>query len=152
MKKTREQHGLTDSPTYTTWQDMKARCSNKNDKKYKIYGGRGITVCGRWNNSFIAFLEDMGERPKGMSIERIDNNKGYYPENCKWATYGEQNRNHSRNRKITIGGETKCLIDWVEEGKLKYNTILYRIRRGWSPEEAIRSGLTTGRNQYTIKI
>lgn len=135
----RERHGQTNpkTPTYHTWQDMRDRCYNKNNKRYFRYGGRGITVCAGWKNSFVNFLTDMGPKVQGMTIERKDNNKGYSVQNCKWATYGEQNRNHSRNRLVTLGGETRCLVDWCDEFKLKYNTILYRIIRGWSPEKAL---------------
>lgn len=80
------------TPTYRTWYAMIQRCTNPNYKYYYLYGGRGITVCERWRD-FTNFLADMGERPEGLTIERIDNDKGYYLDNCKWATIEEQNRN-----------------------------------------------------------
>lgn len=137
--KVKHGHTCPKTLTYHTWQSLKDRCNNKNNINYKRYGGKGIKVCDRWKKSFVDFLEDMGERPVGMSIERIDNNKGYTPNNCKWATIKEQNRNYSRNHLITLNGETKCLIEWVEERGLKYNTILYRILRGWSPKRALET-------------
>ena len=88
--------------TYNSWNSMKQRCSNPNGNRWELYGGRGITVCDRWRNSFENFLEDMGERPFGTSIDRINVNGNYEPSNCRWATPSEQRYNQTRN--VIING------------------------------------------------
>lgn len=88
-------HGMTNTPIYKTWKRMKDRCSNPNNKNYKYYGGRGIKVCDRWVNSFENFYEDMGDKPKGLVIDRINNDGNYEPNNCRWVTITENNRNKS---------------------------------------------------------
>ena len=86
-------HGKMDTPTYRSWKSMKRRCNAITSPQYKDYGGRGIKVCKRWNESFLAFLEDMGERPPGMTLDRKNNDKGYTKKNCRWATRSTQNKN-----------------------------------------------------------
>lgn len=111
------------SKTYKSWHCMIQRCLNQNNKFYPHYGGRGITVCSRWLNSFSYFLEDMGEKPEGMSIERINNDDGYYPDNCKWATAREQilNKRFSRNSS-GYRGVTKRRNKWVACITIRYET------------------------------
>lgn len=130
-------HGHSqNNKTYVSWYAMIQRCTNLNNERYKDYGGRGITVCKRWRK-FENFLEDMGERPPKCTIERKNNNKGYYKKNCKWATSIEQNRNSRHNCLIIYNGKTQCLAVWAEEYNILYNTLLQRLRRNWSIEGAL---------------
>lgn len=127
----------TRGSTYISWAAMVMRCTNSKFTQYKDYGGRGIMVCERWR-SFENFLEDMGERPEKHTLDRIDNNKNYSPENCRWATAREQKLNSSATRFITINGETLALIDWCDRIGASKSTISARINKlGWSPEKAI---------------
>ncbi len=124
------------SKTYITWYNMIQRCTNLNHRSYKHYGGRGIKVCEAWL-SFESFFQDMGERPPNMSIDRIDNDGDYCSENCKWSTPKEQARNMTTNRLITIDDITKCLAEWCYQYNLSRDTVDERMRRGWTPEEAL---------------
>jgi len=123
--------------TYRSWDDMKQRCINLNHKYYKDYSGREITVCKRWLE-FSNFLKDMGERPPGYTLERRNNKRGYYLDNCYWATPKEQARNRRSNKLITYGGRTQLLIEWAEEYNIHYMTLWSRIYKlGWSIEKAL---------------
>ena len=124
------------SKTYQIWHSMIQRCNNPNCKAYKNYGGRGIKVCKGWRK-FEGFLQDMGEQPLNLTLDRVDNNGNYCKENCRWATQKEQRRNTRRNILITINGVTKCLIEWCEDRKLNYRTVCSRLRYGWTIEEAL---------------
>lgn len=128
-------HGLSSSRTYRIWQGIGQRCNNPRARKFEYYGGRGIQLCPRWS-SFELFLADLGECPVGLTIERIDNSGNYEPRNCRWATQKEQNRNHRRNRVIAWRGETALLVDWADRLGIKWNTLYYRLKRGWSVDRA----------------
>lgn len=126
------------TPEYLLWLRIKARCFYKRHKSYRNYGGRGIMMCPLWRKSFIAFLHDVGRRLSSHhSLDRIDNDKGYFPDNVKWSTRKEQARNKRNNRVIEISGHRRCLSEWEELSGIGRVTILYRLRRGWSAEEAI---------------
>lgn len=129
-------HGHTGSPTYHVWESMLRRCRNPNSPDYSGYGGRNIFVCERWYR-FENFLEDMGEKPDGLSIERIDNNSGYSLENCVWASMTTQARNRRSTRNLTYKGETLCVAAWADKLELKRDVLYTRLRRGWSIERTL---------------
>ncbi len=132
-------HGMVNTPEYNSWTGIKARCYNPNHHKYKNYGARGITVCDEWKNDFMAFYNDMGPRPSSKhTIDREDNNKGYYKENCRWATDEEQNNNRRNNLLHEFDGQWKTLAEWCRVLEMNYHTVYQRVYRyGMSFEEAI---------------
>ena len=131
-------HHKSKTPEYRSYVSMLYRCNNPNARGYFNYGGRGIKVCDKWDKSFTNFLEDMGEKPtKKHQIERIDTNKDYTPENCKWATVKEQCNNKRNNTLLTHKGETKTLSEWAASTGIKYTTLSERIRRNWTLERAL---------------
>lgn len=133
-------HGMSNTKEYKIWACIKQRCLNKNSRSYKAYGGRGIKMCDRWLNSFENFLSDMGMKPRLRSVERIDNNGDYSPENCRWETYKNQGRNTRKNRNITHNGETLCLAAWAEKSGIHVITLRYRIFVAkWSMEDALNA-------------
>lgn len=136
-------HGMTKTPTYKAWVGLRVRCYNKKRKDYDQYGGRGISVCERWS-SFELFFEDMGERPsKNHSVDRIDNNGNYSPENCRWASAVEQANNRRNILTVEISGEAKSIPQWYPiygSGPLKkwYDRCRRSILNGRPPVEVIR--------------
>ena len=117
---------------------MKQRCYARYSKSFPLYGGRDIGICKDWRFSFETFLADMGKRPSpNHSVERLDNNLGYSPENCVWATPDIQHRNKRSNKLITYNGETLCLTDWARRYYIDKGTLRYRILHGWSIEDAL---------------
>ncbi len=126
------------TPEYIAWQGIKDRCHNPRGQHWSNYGGRGIKVCGRWRESFAAFLEDVGERPgPDHSIDRKDNDGDYDPRNVRWATRKQQNRNTRRNRVVTHRGQTMTLIEWSEVLGVSYEALRLRLRSGWSIEKTL---------------
>lgn len=130
-------HGMEGTSTYTIWAGMIQRCHNANAKTYPFYGGRGIKVCYEWRNSFEAFFKDMGERPKGKSLDRINNDGNYEPSNCRWATNKQQKRNRRTTTMLTFNGETLALPDWAEKLGIKRKILERRVRDGWPIEKAL---------------
>lgn len=131
-------HGLSKTNTYTIWYGMIRRCCDQKHKDYKSYGLRGISVSVEWRNSFETFFRDMGERPKGLSLDRIDPTGDYSKENCRWATSKEQSRNKRCNKILTIDGISKTASEWSEaDGAARYATIIWRSSRGWDDEDAV---------------
>jgi hypothetical protein len=127
------------SAAYRSWASMLARCRGLTPKRHKDYVARGIKVCERWSGpgGFANFLADMGERPTGRTLERINNGGNYEPQNCRWATRKEQQRNRRENRLITHQGRTQCMAAWSEEMGLSLNTLEHRLRRNWTTERAL---------------
>lgn len=132
---------LLHTPEHHVWKDLFDRCYNPNERGFKNYGGRGIKVCERWHgkDGFRNFLEDMGKRPsKHHQLDRIDNDTSYSPENCRWATRKENNRNRGDNRIIEMDGEKKCLTEWCEIYNIRKDCVAGRLARGWSVDEAFK--------------
>ncbi len=141
LGKANTKHGhsapATRSHTYRSWETMKSRCFNKHDKSFKDYGDRGITVCDEWLQ-FEAFLIDMGERPRGTTLDRIDVNGGYKKDNCRWESPKNQQRNKRNNRIVEFEGKKMPLIVLAETTCVPYQRLYERIvRHGWSAEDAV---------------
>ena len=138
MSQTKRTHGMSKSPEYHTYSGMLDRCYNINSHKYCDYGARGIVVCDRWRESFQNFYCDMGKRPAGHTIDRIDVNGNYEPSNCRWATPAQQSRNTRRTILITHDGATKCFSDWAREFDVPLLTAYTRYRKGMAFDEVFR--------------
>ena len=144
-------HGCSKTPTWKCWSSMRERCRNPKNKAFERYGARGITVCERWE-IFENFLDDMGQRPSlKHSIDRIDNERGYEPGNCRWATAKEQSANRSNTVSLTYQGVTKTLVEWSEIIGIDRNTLFERIRRGYTDEQVLETSLNLQPGQITLK-
>jgi len=138
VSKANTKHKMVGTRIYRIWGKMRSRCNNKNDKPYKNYGGRGIKVCKRWG-VFLNFYVDMKEGYNdNLTIERIDNDKGYTKENCRWVSLQTQARNRRGNKLLTYRGKTQCLTAWAEELDFNSGSLGERLRRGWSIEDAFK--------------
>lgn len=129
-----KRHGLRHSRAYETWASMRGRCLNGNNSDFAYYGGRGITICNRWN-LFENFLSDMGHPPDGLSLDRIDGDGPYSPDNCRWATRREQSLNRRNRRVITMNGTPFRLREIAQLTGIKLSTLKGRVRYGWSDDE-----------------
>lgn len=128
-------HGLSNSPEYNCWEGMIQRCRNPKSNRYSSYGGRGIKVCDRWLK-FENFYSDMGSRPEGLTLDRIDVNGDYCPDNCRWITNLEQQNNRRDNVLIEFQGKVQTIADWSRELNLTYSILRGRLDRGWTVEKA----------------
>lgn len=131
----------TGTKAYYAWRSMRSRCTNKNNPSWKHYGGRGIAVCSQWAEDYDAFFRDMGNPPtEKHSLDRVDNNAGYSPTNCRWATPKEQLNNQRRNRLIAHSGETNTLSKWSEKLGVTTDALYRRLERGLALEKAFHPG------------
>jgi len=136
-------HGKYPKNLYEKWHGIKSRCYNNKDSNFYLYGGRGIKVCDEWKNSYIAFRDWAltNGYQEGLTIDRIDNNGNYCPENCRWATIKEQANNRRDNKLITYNSKTQTVSQWADELGLNYCVLNGRLRKGWSIERALESKL-----------
>lgn len=141
----RRTHGMTETSLYRRWCHMLARCYTITDHKYRLYGARGIDVCLPWRESFAQFYADVGEPPfPGATLDRIDNNRGYYPENVRWATAKQQANNFRTNRLITLDGITHTLTEWCAIYQLDYDVCKQRLNKlGWSAHKTFTTPVKT---------
>lgn len=128
--------GKKDHPSYQPWRGMLARCRDTGHKNFRHYKARGITVCTRWE-VFENFAKDMGPRPAGLTLGRIDNDKGYYPGNCRWENFRQQNLNYRRNVLLTARGKTMTVVQWADELGVSPHRIHCRLRLKWTTEHAL---------------
>lgn len=142
MRERKTSHGMSNYPVYAVWSAMIARCTNPNSVSYMDYGGRGIKVCDRWLD-FQNFFTDMGECPKGMSIDRKDVNGDYEPGNCRWATRHEQNMNRRNTMYVEYGGERVALFDLAKSNGVDYDLLRGRYYRGWPLDVALTAPVGT---------
>jgi len=148
--KAKQTHGKSHSNEYRIWAAMLERCGNPDTKCYKNYGGRGITVCDEWTSEggFSRFLACVGARPTPKhSLDRIDNNQGYFPGNVRWTDDKTQARNRRNTYRLTHNGETLPVVEWAERLGLPYTTILSRLRIGWSVEKALSTPRQKGKKK-----
>lgn len=140
-------HGMANTPTYTVWEGIIGRCNNPKNYQYSYYGGRGIKVCERWLD-FQNFFTDMSEKPEGLTIDRIDVNGDYCPENCRWVDMKTQSNNRRNNHLIECDGVIKTLQQWSDETGIHIATIDRRLELGWSIHDALHTPVKT---QYRKK-
>ena len=146
-------HGYSGKPIYKVYCAMIARCHNPKHKCYYMYGAIGRTVCDEWRNDRVAFIEwaySHGYK-EGLTLDRIDNEKGYSPENCRWVDRYVQQNNMRRNHYITVDGETHSISEWARIKGVRRGLIINRLKRGWSEERAVNTPLDTSRQHFVNK-
>ena len=145
---------VSNEPLYDVWTAMKQRCLNHNCKQYKDYGGRGIGICEEWARSYRQFREWANQNgyERGLSIDRIDNNGGYSPQNCRWVDRKTQQNNTRRNVYIEFNGQTLSLSEWSKKLGLYRGAVGARLRKGWSIEDALTIGKTNDRPHQYSKV
>lgn len=153
MSNAKEAGGLCNTPEYGVWMRMRRRCYDQKYRSYEFYGAKGIAVCEKWNRSFLAFLADVGVRPSALhSIDRFPNRNGNYePGNVRWATQTQQMRNTNATVELTLNGITRPLCDWAEIVGKKRGTIHKRLRRGWTPEDAVGRNIDLSRLPLRVR-
>lgn len=136
LEESRRTHGQTGSPEYRSWRAMRSRCLMESDGSYRNYGGRGIGIVPEWSD-FENFLRDMGTKPnRQFDLDRIDNNKGYGPDNCRWVSRKRNLNNKRTNRIVEFRGRSQTITEWAEEVGIHPRTLHYRLTVGWSTERA----------------
>ena len=146
-------HGDRQTRLYKIWIDMRQRCSNPNNSAYKNYGDRGIRVCSEWNDYQVFKEWAMGNGyDENLTIERVDVDGGYNPDNCKWITRKDQGFNRRNNHVLTYNGETKTLTEWCNELNLSYDMVRGRLKRGWTVEAALTTPKLNNKTKRLIKI
>jgi hypothetical protein len=144
-------HGMVGTKVYRAWQAMKERCHNPNHAEFHNYGGRGIKVCDEWRDDFLAFYEHIGDPPTDKhTIDRIDFDGDYEPDNVRWATPKEQARNQRSNRLVVYKGQSRCVNEWAEILGIKPITLYFRLRNGWSVERAFEEPVQSRRIRWPL--
>ena len=139
-------HGLSKTRFYSTWVDMRKRCENPKSKSYCDYGEHGIKVCDKWK-TFENFYDDMhATYSDDLTIERVDNSKGYSPENCKWIPKSEQSLNKTDNVNLTLDGETHCAAEMARRYNIPYKTLMFRLKSGWETEKSLKTPVKKQKN------
>lgn len=143
-------HGMSRTHVNSVWRMMLDRCKNPNNRAYANYGGRGIQVCDRWND-FVTFYTDMGHRPDGYQIDRIDNDGNYEPGNCRWSTPKQQQNNKRDTRILEFNGKIQSLGYWSEETGIKWETLRSRLRYGWDAERTLTTPVKKPESKFEEK-
>ena len=134
-------HGMTKTPLHNVWIALKDRCTNPNNQRFKYYGGKGVKVCEEWKHDFQKFYDFAIENgwKKGLTIDRIDNDGDYTPENCHFITNRKQQLNKSNNNRVTINGETLTIKEWCDKSGINRNTFVWRLRNGWQGNALLKT-------------